>query len=187
MRRFFNLFILVSAFYWIACNRSPGENNTDESMRKFSITTVEEANKKKPKELSEFMVGAFIESLTEIELSKLALNNTSDARIKEFAQNTLADYSLFKKELSELAEERTITLPIVMDKAHQKPFIDLKEIKDSTQFDRKFVDLMSKNLANNIELHEDAAKDLQDTEIRSFISRSLLKIRRHAKIAAELR
>ena len=58
-----------------------------------TIKTVEEANKEKeiPKAILEFTVEAFMESMTKMELSKLALKNTSDNRIKIFAQNTLID------------------------------------------------------------------------------------------------
>jgi|GEM_PF-1137553 len=191
MRCFFKgLFLIILVYYLPACNNTsetddPGKNN--ESTQGLEIESVEEANKGKdiPKAVTEFTVEAFLNSMTGIELSKLALKNASDNRVKILAQNILTDHGLIYRKLDELAKRKTITLPIVMDKKHQDFYEKLNET-ESHKFNRQFIDLIVESSEDNIQLYEKAINDVEDAELNALINKTLSKLKQHVQTAKTL-
>jgi predicted outer membrane protein len=180
MDRFFKLlFILILLFYLHACGDASQNNNNHETTG-LKIQSAEEANKGKKvtKKTIEFTMNAFMESMTGAELAKLAWKNTTNDRVRTFAQNILADYNLFYNGLSKIAEDENITLPIVMDKDHQKLYEKLEKKKGTMEFDERFIDLITKNIENNIDLCEHDARKVEDTSIKDFVIKFLPELKR---------
>jgi putative membrane protein len=66
----------------------------------------------------QFALSAAMGGMAEIELSKLALRNSSNSKIKSFAQMMVNDHSKANSELKSMATSKGIELPTSLDKEH---------------------------------------------------------------------
>lgn len=183
--------LLVCTCFLFGCNSSSqqGEQSKDEvATADLEVESADEANRQKgiAEGDNTFAVEAAIESMTQIEIGKLGLKNTSNQTVHIFAQQILEDHTLFYRELTQLCERKNITLPIVIDKKHQKPYEKLAELRDA-EFDSEFADLLSENLTNTLSIYDQAAKHVSDPDFLTYINKSLPLIRQHVRRAGTMK
>jgi putative membrane protein len=92
-------------------------------------------------------------SMAEAELSRMALDKSTDARIKAFAQRMIHEHGDADKALRDIASGQAIEWPAQLDESHQKTVDELAS-KQGTEFDRAYVKAM-------IEGHRDLAAKLE--------------------------
>lgn len=67
-----------------------------------------------------FAIDAAGNELAEMALANLALQQSNDSTVKEFAQFMIDDHSKVYKELQDIALEKKMILPVVLPTEHQK-------------------------------------------------------------------
>jgi putative membrane protein len=121
----------------------------------------------------------------EVELAQDAVSHASNADVKAFAQKLIDDHGKANQELAQLAATKGVTIPTEM-------VAKMKEAKErlmkltGKSFDQAFIKQMVEDHTNTIKMFEDEAKIAGDSDVKSFIDKTLPTLREHLKRAKEL-
>lgn len=127
---------------------------------------------------AEFATKAAVGGMAEVALGKLALEKTSNTKIKEFANMMVNDHGKANEELMAIAKGKNITLPAAVDAEHQKKMDDLKA-KTGKDFDKEYVDAMVDGHKKTLSLMEDEAKDGKDADLKNFAAKTSTTVQMH--------
>ena len=101
----------------------------------------------------DFVRDVVLENMTEVELSRMALNASTDPAIKAFAQRLIDDHSDAAAKLKTSLAGKPIEWPGELDEKHRRTADELGE-KHAADFDRDYVKAM-------VEGHQDLAAKLE--------------------------
>ena len=133
---------------------------------------------------SAFMKAAALGSTMEIDLGKYAMQNSSNAKVKEFAAKMVADHTIAKSDMLKIAQSSGLLMPTEYPsdvKAHIDEMMKLK----GAAFDQHYVDMMVKDHAKTITLFE-TAKSLRKDALKDYATKTLPVLQTHQKLATEL-
>lgn len=120
---------------------------------------------------AEFTTKAAVGGMAEVALGKLALEKTTNAKIKEFATMMVNDHGKANAELMAIAKTKNITLPGTVDEEHQKKMDELKQ-KTGADFDKAYVDAMVDGHKKTLTLMQNEAKDGKDADLKTFAAKT---------------
>lgn len=101
----------------------------------------------------DFVPDVAIKSMAEIELSRMAVDTTTNADIKSFAQRLIEDHSAAGTKLKSALSGTPIEWPVQLDEKHRSTADELAQ-KHGTEFDREYLKAMvegHQNLAAKLE------------------------------------
>lgn len=177
--------MLAATFcFWMAACDSP---NTTESN---STEVAEEQNEERlpsddAEDDAEFMVKAASGGMMEVELGRMALQKASDPKVKEFAQMMVDDHSKANEELKALAAQKNIALPATPGDEAQEHINELAK-HSGAEFDKEYMELMTKDHQEDIDLFSEAAEDAEDPEIKAFAAKTLPVLKNHHQMAEQI-
>ena len=82
--------------------------------------------------------------MAEVELGKLALDKSNDARVREFADRMIQDHSKANRQLESIAGSKKISLPSKPGEKLQKPMKKLSGLSGKN-FDHAYAEAMVKD------------------------------------------
>ena len=133
-----------------------------------------------------FMEQAAENNHAEIASSQLALKQSANAQVKEFAQQMVADHQKTGEELAQLAAAKGVTLPRGPSMV-QKAKLKLLEMADGEKFDHQYSESWGvKAHVETVELFEKAAAQAQDPQVKSFAATTLPALQQHLHKARQL-
>ncbi len=172
----FSLAIIALGFGITSCNNS-SKPETD------SKEVAEDANEekfetRKSEKDAQFLVDAAEINLKEIELGKLAQNTSKNADVQALGKMMVEDHTKVLDELKALAEKEQITIPASLT---EKGMDDHKKLSEKTgnDFDKEYCDMMVKGHKDAIDKFEKAAKDSEDSDIKSWAAAKLPGLHTH--------
>jgi putative membrane protein len=131
-----------------------------------------------------FVEEASAKGIAEIETARIALEKSTSAPVREFAQQMITDHTAANNELRQLAQRKNLDVADdaeLMNKA--KAFI-LKQ-RDGESFDQAYANNQVVAHEKTIELFRDATRS-QDAEIKVFATKTLPKLEQHLQKAKAL-
>ena len=132
-----------------------------------------------------FMKSAAVASSMEIDLGKVALENSQNAKVKEFAAKMVADHTLAKSNLIKIAQKSGIVLPAEYPSDVKSHMEDMKKSKGAS-FDKHYIDMMLKDHVKAIQLFESAA-NLRDDVLKDYAANTLPLLKQHQDMAVQLK
>lgn len=174
--------ISASSLTFQACsggNKDAKESADSVNMAKDTTTNVaatggiavDEADAK-------FTTQAAVGGMAEVELGKMALEKSSNAKVKEFATMMVKDHGMANTELMAIAKQKNITLPSTVDEEHKQKMDDLSK-KTGADFDKAYVDAMVNGHKSTLKLMEDESKDGKDADLKSFATKTAPIVQSH--------
>lgn len=172
----FSVALLVAVIGFTACNdeedtagttKAEAENKNDSAID----TKAAERN-------AEFVVDVVASNIGEVKLAQLAQQKSSNAEIKDVAKMLESDHSAVLTDLRSLANKKGITVPSEEAAAAKDKAKELSEEK-AAEFDKEWCETLMDNHKNSISKFENAAKDLTDPDLQSFVNAVLPKLRTH--------
>ena len=164
----------LSVFAFQACNSNKDSKDMADSLNQVKDTTsnvmntggiaVEEFD-------AEFATKAAVGGMGEVLMSKLALEKSTNATVKDFATMMVTDHSKANDELMAIAKTKNITLPSALDADHQKVYDDL-QAKTGTDFDKAYVNAMLDGHKSTLDLLQKEEKDGKDAELKAFATKT---------------
>ncbi|WP_131536722.1 DUF4142 domain-containing protein [Pedobacter nototheniae] len=164
-----------------ACNNTKDAKESADSLNKAKDTTtnvaatggiaVDEADAK-------FATTAATGGMAEVALGKLALQKSTNAKIKEFATMMVTDHGKANEELMTLAATKNITLPTDIDDDHKKKAEELSKLT-GTSFDKKYVEAMVDGHKKTLKLMQDEGKDGKDADLKAFANKTAPIVQAH--------
>jgi putative membrane protein len=139
---------------------------------------------------NDFVDDATEGGIAEVEISKLALEKSSSADIKAFANMMITDHSKANDELAALAKKHDIEVPdtTTMVKQAKEKILDLRD----ESFDAAYANNQVKAHEETIELFKKEANTVTDdkvkgaTELKAFAQKMLPALEKHLAAAKEL-
>jgi putative membrane protein len=128
------LLALATAFT-IACNDRSTTYREDSAVgTSGAADTISSADK-------DFIHDLSIAGKAEVELGKMAMDNSANADVKKFAQMMIEDHTKAAEKLGAVASQHNIPKPVLLDEKHTELRDKLSKLK-GPEFDREYMDAM---------------------------------------------
>ncbi|HEU0065557.1 MAG TPA: DUF4142 domain-containing protein [Flavisolibacter sp.] len=169
-------------------NTSTGAGNTPETSDSSKSTMGNTANTPTNstastkmtlgKEDSTFIMKAGAGGMMEVELGKVAQDNGSNPRVKNFGQMMVSDHSKANDELKSFASSRGINLPAALPADEQKHVDAMKKMKGKS-FDTHYMSMMVNDHKTDIGEFEKASKSAKDNDLKNWAGKTLPTLKTH--------
>ncbi|KTC62870.1 hypothetical protein AO262_19455 [Pseudomonas fluorescens ABAC62] len=133
---------------------------------------------------NDFVEHAAEGGITEVEAGKLALEKSSSADVKTFAEHMVTDHTKANQELMALAKKLDIEVPddaALTDKAKKA----ILEMRDES-FDKAYANNQVVAHEKTVELFKKEATSSDNAELKAFATKTLPTLEAHLKMAKEL-
>lgn len=182
--------IVIAAFAFQGCsNETKDSKETADSLNESKDTTTNAAATggiAVAEDDAEFATKGAVGGMAEVEFGKIALNKSTNAKIKEFANMMVNDHGKANSELKALATTKNITLPSALDEEHMKIMNDLTALT-GRDFDKKYVDVMVDGHKKTLDLMEKEAKDGKDADLKAFASKTAPVVKAHLEMINKIK
>jgi predicted outer membrane protein len=128
---------------------------------------------------------AFQDGMGEILMSKLALQQSGNAEVQQFAQRMIDEHTRANAEIKQLAESESQGLPHEISPEQFRDYINLSQLTGQ-EFDQAYVE-------RNVEVHERDVQHFEahsqnepDPKIRAFAAANLPLLRAHLESARHI-
>jgi predicted outer membrane protein len=122
---------------------------------------------------------------TEIAMAKIALNKSSNADVKQFAQMMVDEHGRSTSSLTPIAQKAGVTLPPPMLAKHKMMAAKLETLSGDA-FDKAYV-------TANVKAHQETATKMQanmgsitDPDLKAFAQQTLPVVQNHLKMAQDM-
>ena len=123
--------------------------------------------------------------MMEVQMGQLAAKNAASQEVKDFGNMMVTDHGKANDELKTLAAAKEVKLPEKLG-AKQKEKVDKLSKLSGPEFDKKYMQTMVKDHVKDVEKFKKAAKNVKDTEVNAWASKTLPTLERHLQKAKEL-
>jgi putative membrane protein len=121
----------------------------------------------------------------EVQLAKLAQDHAKDERVKAYAAMLERDHSKANKELSDLADKKTIHLSASESAASKATAGRLQKLEGAA-FDRAYIAEMVRDHQKDVAEFEKAGRTLSDADLKAFVQQTLPTLKEHLAKAQQL-
>lgn len=132
----------------------------------------------------DFVEEASAKGLAEIETSRLALEKSTSAEVRKFAQTMIDDHTKANQELSALARTKKLDIADDVELMNKAKASILKQ-RDGESFDEAYVNNQVVAHEKTVELFQKATH-LKDADLKSFAQTTLPKLQHHLQMAQQL-
>lgn len=179
----FAVAVFAACSFLAACGDA---GNADESNSDTTATTKNEAEEKNDSALAtkaaekdaQFVVDVITSNYGEVKLAQLAQQKSSNKEIKDVAKMLETDHTAVLTDLKSLASNKGMTVPTEESGEAKDKFKDLSDDKTS-EFDKQWCETLMDNHKTSISKFENAANDVTDPDLKSFVNTVLPKLRIH--------
>jgi putative membrane protein len=126
----------------------------------------------------EFVDAAAQGGMFELDSARMALDKNASGPNRAFANMMLEDHEKANKELEKVVREKGGMLPIAPDAEHRRMLDDLSKTQGQT-FDEAYHKAQVKVHDDAIALFEDAARNCDDADLRTFAEKTLPTLVKH--------
>lgn len=132
----------------------------------------------------DFIEKAAIAGMSEVEQSKLAQAQSSDAKVKAFAETMITDHGKAGDELKALAQKNGWTLPAEMDGDAKEKVEDVR--KAGVDVNAVYARNMMEDHDAAVELFTKASNESESPPLREFAKKTLPALKHHQSMSREL-
>jgi putative membrane protein len=151
---------------------------TDTTPTNSTATTTPMNTTPIPKEESMFVLEAAKGGMMEVEAGKLAQDNASSQRVKDFGAMMVRDHSQANNELKSLVSGRGIMLPDSLPSDMRKHMDAMKKMTGKA-FDTHYISMMLSDHKKDVSKFEKESKDAKDADIRNWAGKTLPTLKTH--------
>lgn len=130
-----------------------------------------------------FMDTAAVGGMMEVDLGKLALEKSSNAQVKKFAAQMVADHTKANTDLKTVAAKLEHLLPSAYP-ADVKAHMDAMKKLNGKEFDKHYMDMMVNDHVKTLDLFRSASS--LRSEVKDFAARTLPVLEKHNEMAKEI-
>lgn len=128
-----------------------------------------------------FVKKAALDGMAEVELGRIALLKSRDAKIREFAERMVKDHGKTNEELGAIARRKGLSVPMALDTQHRSAIQSLNA-RTGTAFDRAYSQLTAGDHSTAIALFQGAITG-PDQELAAFAKETLPTLEQHKELA----
>jgi putative membrane protein len=124
--------------------------------------------------------------IAEVQLGQLALRKSTNAEVKQFAQQMINEHTQANKELMSLAAQKGVTPPTTPGPKYEAAMMQLQQLSGEN-FDKAY--MMEGGLNGHMESQAVYQRQVllgQDPDLRAFAARILPRVQGHLQMAATM-
>lgn len=121
----------------------------------------------------------------EVELGELAVQKGASESVRHFGERMAADHKRANEELRAIAARKGATLPAQLSHGENSTMAHLQKAT-GRDFDKIYAHHMVKDHEADVKDFKDAAKDLNDPELREFAQKTLPTLEEHLRMARNM-
>jgi predicted outer membrane protein len=133
----------------------------------------------------EFLIQVVEDSLAEMELCMLALDNTENAEIKAFAQTMLDEHGKLGQQMEQQAKAMKVPFPKKMRSEHAAMIRELSGLMGE-EFDRRFVEQNLQYHENDLKVFRHYASEEGEGPIKELADAGVKLFTKHLKMVKDL-
>lgn len=119
--------------------------------------------------------------MAEVQMGRLATKNAQSDAVKQLGQKLVQDHSKANQELKKIASQKGVTLST--DLGEHKTALDHLKSLQGKEFDQAFVQHAVQDHQKDIQKFQQAAQQLQDSDLKSFAQKTLPTLQEHLQMA----
>jgi putative membrane protein len=172
-------FLFVSAIALTSCNSNDGVKQAN-AANEQSPTMVPSG--KVDNDDAQFATAAANGGMMEIELGKLCALQTKNSAVQSFGAMMVEDHTNANNDLTTIAGNRNLVLPVVMSNKDQKMVDDMSK-KTGSDFDKAYINMMVSDHEEDINNFKKESTGGKDNDIVSFATTTLPMLQKHLEAA----
>jgi putative membrane protein len=129
-----------------------------------------------------FLMKAAQSQQGEIELGTMAVERAANDQVKQFGQRMIDEHTKANQQVKQLAKQEGVELPQGMT-AIQKEKAQKFSKLSGKEFDKAYIDYMTKDHRHDVTEFEHSAREIQDTDVRQWAQQTLPKLKNHLEAA----
>lgn len=129
----------------------------------------------------DFIAKSSLDSLTEINYAKLALQKSQDKNVREFAQKMITDHEKLILSMKPFAQKYNVSVPSSPKLADDAKYTELKTMS-GTSFDRSYVEAMVKDHHDDLQKFMDEEAQTSDPALKAAVAKGETVIREHTEM-----
>jgi putative membrane protein len=185
-RVFQNSLVIATTFVTCAALQAEDSSTTSSSSRQSgsSQTSSSRQGGQSQQQVEKFVQKAMASGQMEVQMGKLGQQQGQDPQVKALADALVRDHTQANQRLQQIASTKNIS----QDQKHgdhQKHQQHVQQLQSKTgaEFDKEFVRMAIKHHKKDIQEFEKAQTQINDTELKSFVTETLPKLRQHEQMA----
>lgn len=126
-------------------------------------------------------------NLAEIETGKIALTQSKNDQVREFAQKMIDDHTQAQQELEQLAQAKGVTLPTEPDSKHQAQAKKMRAL-EGAKFDKQYI--AQGGLSDHQKTHrmlERGQTRAEDPELKALVEKMTPIVGQHLTMAQDMK
>ena len=128
-----------------------------------------------------FIANSAEDSLTEINLAKLALQKSQDANVRKFATEMISDHEKLIASMKPLAVKYHVKQPTGPPVMAHVTYDELK-MKSGTDFDRAYVEAMVKDHNDDLQKFMKEESSTTNADVKATVAKGEVVIRKHTEM-----
>lgn len=132
---------------------------------------------------ADFLMNAAEMHLEQISLGKLAQQKGNSTHVKNLGKTMVDEHSKSLSELKMLAQSKSIAIPTSITDDSKETLQELTDITSGDEFGKSYSDMMVERHEEAIEIYETASTESEDSDIKTWASMQLQKLRGYLKQA----
>jgi len=132
-----------------------------------------------------FIKAAARGGMAEVKLGQLAADRASTDAVKQFGQRMVQDHGKVNDELTQLAQQKGLTLPKAIGAQHQKVVTQLSQLSGAA-FDRAYMQHMVKDHEKDLAEFKEEANSGSDPDLKKFADDTAKMVQEHLDLAKEV-
>ncbi|HEX2973020.1 MAG TPA: DUF4142 domain-containing protein [Tepidisphaeraceae bacterium] len=121
----------------------------------------------------------------EVQLGTYATTKAQNPDVKKFGQHMVDDHSKANQQLTQIAQQKGITVPQTMDSKDRKNYDRLTKMSGA-EFDRAYMSQMIKDHEKDIKEFKHQAQNGKDQDLKTFASNTVPTLESHLRLAEEI-
>jgi putative membrane protein len=163
---------------------SSQESGTSASASASATTDTSSSSSQLTEQDQKFVKEAASGGMAEVEMGKLAAQKGQSEAVKKLGQRLVQDHTKANQELKQIASKKGVTLPTQPASEHKSALDHLKSLQ-GTEFDKAFTQHAIQDHQKDIQKFQKASQQLQDSELKSFASKTLPTLQQHLQMAKQ--
>jgi putative membrane protein len=123
--------------------------------------------------------------MEEVELGQLAEQKGANQAVRTFGQRMVTDHNKLNNELKKIAAQKGATVAMSLSH-HENSMVQHLQTATGTAFDRDYVKGMVKDHRKDLKEFQDAARKLQDPDLRAAALKAVPILQEHLTMAESL-
>ena len=133
----------------------------------------------------QFVMQASLGDYTEITFSQLALQKSTNSKVKAYAQKMITDHNQLEAEMKPVADKMGVTPATALDAQHQQLYDQLNQLSGA-DFDKQYMSDMDTDHHKTLDLFKTEESSTQDKQLKPIVKKGEKVVAQHTEMADKM-